>query len=322
MGTRRRDRANPLRSRRASPRRTTLTCALVGLAVACVSGSCASGAHDPLQIEGVHRFRLSIGKLAGTRIAAWEAGSEGARRLIFVHGTPGSAAMWRRYLADPVPGLHAIAFDRPGFGRTRPPAALVSFEAQAAALEPLLAPSRQGRWPILVGHSLGGPIIARAAADHPERVAGLVILAGSLDPMLERPRWFNRLADWMPVRLLLGQALRHANDEILAAPRHTRELAGILDRVRCPVVILHGTEDSLVPYENVRFMQRAFVNAASVEVVSLEGADHFIPWTHEQRVRDAVESLARESVRREKGNRGDRISERAGPGRADADRST
>jgi len=259
-----------------------------------IVGSCALGpSHESLSIEGVEPLSLSIDALQGMRLAAWAAGEEGSRRLILVHGTPGSAAGWRRYLVSPIPGLRTIAFDRPGFGRTQPPSAVVAFEDQAAALAPLLVPDTEGRWPILVGHSLGGPIVARAAADHPDRVGGIVILSGSLDPALEKPRWFNHAADLMLFRMLLSSSWRHSNEEILAAPLHTQKLARVLDRVRCPVVLIHGTEDSLVPYANVAYMRDAFENAASVEIVRLEGASHFIPWTHERIVRNAVARLAR-----------------------------
>ncbi len=258
-------------------------------------GACAVGpSHESLSVEGIETLSISIDALhQGTQLAAWAAGGESARRLILVHGTPGSAAGWRRYLVDPIPGLRTIAFDRPGFGRTKPSSPVVAFEEQAAALMPMLEPDAEGRWPILVGHSLGGPIVARAAADHPDRVGGIVILSGSLDPSLEKPRWFNHAADLILFRMLLSPSWRHSNDEILAAPQHTRELARVLERVRCPVVIIHGTEDSLVPYANVAYMRKAFANAASVQIVTLEGADHFIPWTHERVVRDAVANVAR-----------------------------
>jgi len=279
------------RSRRRAARIPALALLLAPLGLV---GACTIGpSHESLSAEGVEALSLSVDALQGTRLAAWAAGGEGARRLILVHGTPGSAAGWRRYLVDPIPGLRTIAFDRPGFGRTQPSSAVVAFEDQAAALTPLLEPDAEGRWPILVGHSLGGPIVARAAADHPDRVGGIAILSGSLDPALEKPRWFNHAADLILFRMLLSPSWRHSNDEILSAPRHTRELGRVLERVRCPVVIIHGTEDSLVPYANVAYMRKAFANAASVEVVTLEGANHFIPWTHESVVRNAVAKLAR-----------------------------
>ncbi len=58
-----------------------------------------------------------------------------------------------------------------------------------------------------MGHSFGGPIIVRAALDHPELVGGLVIAAGDLDPDLEEWRWYNRLADLWLVRLAIPGAM-------------------------------------------------------------------------------------------------------------------
>src|SRR3546814_16092495 len=47
---------------------------------------------------------------------------------------------------------------------------------------------------IVVGHSLGGPIAAKLAMDYPDRVRGLLLLAPSVAPALEAPRWYQRLA--------------------------------------------------------------------------------------------------------------------------------
>lgn len=205
------------------------------------------------------------------------------RRIIYVHGTPGDASSYARYLREPIAGTHAIAIDRPGFGQTGGPV-VCSFEDQARALEPFLL---DGDRVVLVGHSLGGPIVARAAADYPDRVGAIVILAGSLDPDLEDLRWFNYAGG--ALHPLLPRTLRHSNMEIFDAGKQTRLLAGVLDRVVCPVVIVHGTEDTLVPHANVEYMKRAFRNAASVDALTLHDADHFIPWTHEPEVRAAVE---------------------------------
>ncbi len=210
-----------------------------------------------------------------------------ARPIIYVHGTPGDALNWERFLRDPVGGAPSIAIDRPGFGRSTP-RAVTSFADQAAALRPWLVDR-----PILVGHSLGGPIIARAVADDPDAVGALVIVAGSLDPELEQLKWYNEAMDLAAVRLFFPEALRVSNDEVMAAKAETAALAEVLDRVRCPVVIVHGTRDSLVPYANVAYMERSFVNASRVETHTLTGADHFIIWSHIPSVRDAIEQAAR-----------------------------
>lgn len=223
--------------------------------------------------------------VSGNAVSYVYSGDTNAPRVIYVHGTPGDAGAFAMYIRDSIEGVESISIDRPGFGQTGG-SAVRSFEAQAAAFEPLLV-ERDGRWPILVGHSLGGPIVARAAADYPDRVGAIVIIAGSLDPNLEHPRWFNYAGALL--NPILPRLLAVSNAEIFAAPEQTKLLAGVLGKVRCPVVIVHGTEDGLVPYANVEYMQRAFTNAASIEVVTVEGGDHFVPWNQQQVVRDAVE---------------------------------
>ena len=49
-------------------------------------------------------------------------------------------------------------------------------------------------------------------------------------------------------------------------------------RRNCPVSILHGTKDNLVPYGNVAFMKRYIPIDCLFEVITLTGRNHFIPW--------------------------------------------
>lgn len=224
------------------------------------------------------------------QVSYLRAGDPSHPRVIFIHGTPGDATAYADYLLQPVPGLEAVAVDRPGFGQSaREP--VLSYAAQAAAVAPLLE-SRAGRWPIVVGHSLGGPIAARLAADHPDRVSGLVILAGSLDPALERPAWYNHLAAAPVLSLLVPRTIRTSNAEIFAGPAETESLRAVLARVRCPVILIHGDRDSLVPVANVDYVRRSMTGASSIEVIVIRGAGHFIPWRHEATVRDAIARLA------------------------------
>lgn len=212
-------------------------------------------------------------------------------RVIYIHGTPGSASILRHFIIDPVPGTDSIAVDRLGFGDSEP-VPVVSYHEQGQAIAALIDPD-DPRGVILVGHSLGGPIAARLAADHPDRVSGLVILAGALDPELEKPRWFNHVGGLPVVCWLIGQPLRHSNTELLAAPGQARQLDRGIVNIEAHTVVIHGENDTLVPVENVQYMRRAMTGAASFEAQIIENEGHFIPWTHEQQIRDAVGELVR-----------------------------
>jgi pimeloyl-ACP methyl ester carboxylesterase len=237
--------------------------------------------------------RASYRAPAGYDISYLRGGSPSARRVIFVHGTPGAADGWAEYLAEVPSRFEYLAVDRPGFGRSGPDGAVVSVEEQAAALAPLLV-RKGGGWPILVGHSLGGPIVARLAADQPDKVGALVILAGSLDPDLERIHWAQPVGQWPGVRSMLPRALRNSNLELMALEPHLRALTPLLERIECPVLIVHGTADKLVPYANVRYMKARFVRAP-LEVTTLRDADHFLPWNRQEEISRAIVRAAEAS---------------------------
>ena len=64
-----------------------------------------------------------------------------------------------------------------------------------------------------------------------------------------------------------------------------------LKNITSAVIIIHGTKDPLVPYSNMAFMNKTFVNAKSIENISIENANHFIPWEHYGEIRDALLKL-------------------------------
>ena len=206
-----------------------------------------------------------------------------------MHGTPGSWDNFSAYIEDPPPGLELVALDRPGFGSSEPSHAVPALTDQVAAIEPLLV-ERDGRWPVLVGHSLGGPIIVRAAVEHPDRVGGLVVLAGNMDPELEDLRWYNHVGAF--ISPFLSRNLRNSNDELGPQRAELELLAPLLDQVRCPVLIVHGLDDDLVPFENAEYLWDALENAARVELKPLEGENHVFLWTRPEVVRAAIEKVA------------------------------
>lgn len=245
------------------------------------------------EIEALERVRYDtpVGTVSALRSGpSSEFSPEPVRgtQLLYVHGTPGVGESWAEYLIDPVSGLTSVAIDRPGFGESDR-RLVAPLEEQARALEPLLAERERT---ILIGHSLGGPIVAEAAVRYPDSVAGLVIIAGSLDPELEELRWYN----WVGYFLwfALPSALRNSNGELWNLDRELQHLGALLPTIRCPVVIIHGTNDTLVPYANVAYMEQQLRGAASVRTITLEGAGHMVIWEdeHEPEIRAAIATIA------------------------------
>jgi pimeloyl-ACP methyl ester carboxylesterase len=103
--------------------------------------------------------------------------------MVLVHGLSGSAANWTAVGPGLATRARVLAPDLAGFGRSP----LAGRSARVQANQRLL-----GRFidefavdpVILVGNSMGGMIALLETADHPERVAGLVLV----DPAVPRPR--------------------------------------------------------------------------------------------------------------------------------------
>jgi len=240
------------------------------------------------QEQATQALRRSFvaGAPLNAQVSALVAGDPHGARLILVHGTPGSATGWNDYLLDPPPGMEVVALDRPGFGRSAALGAVPFLDAQAAAVAALLP--MDGRRAVLLGHSLGGAIVARVAANHPTRIAALVLLSASLDPALEVIHPLQWLGAWAPVRWLLPRALAHANAELMALKPELEALASLLPRIAAPVFLVHGTRDDLVPLANVAYLQSRLSGACSVTTLLLEGRNHFLPWNSADLVRDAI----------------------------------
>ncbi|MEM9111047.1 MAG: alpha/beta hydrolase [Planctomycetota bacterium] len=219
-----------------------------------------------------------------------EGGDPDGGRVVLVHGSPADAGSWMRLLeqADRIESAQLIAIDRHGYGNSTGGDEL-TLAGHAAAIEPLLAETNSRR-PIIVGHSYGGPVALRTAIEYPERVGGLVLVAGACDAYMKDAQWFRRLID--AVRIVVPEDWERANRELLALTDENQAMEPMLDRVTCPVVIVHGTWDGVCPHDStVAYLQGRLVNAASVRVVSIKRARHNLQLTHVDKVIEAINSI-------------------------------
>ncbi len=233
------------------------------------------------------------------RLRVAMAGNPSGPTIVFAHGSPGSWDAFIGFLANPRwgRGYRLLAVDRPGFGAASPAVAEPSLEAQARRIHAAVAASGARLPAIWVGHSLGGPVIVRLAVDYPEAVSGLVLVAPSMDPELERRRLYNYLAKLPPIRWALSPEWRNSNDEIFPHREELELLAGRLGEIAAPTIVVQGDSDRLVPPANADYVERAFGSAA-VSVRMLEGVDHFIPWSRPEAIEGAIEDLAAEGLDR------------------------
>jgi pimeloyl-ACP methyl ester carboxylesterase len=95
--------------------------------------------------------------------------------LLLVHGFGASTDHWRKNIADLSQDFEVYAIDLLGFGRSQKPAWQYSGDLWRDQLHDFITEQIQ-RPTIIAGNSLGGYASLCVAADHPQSVAGVVLL--------------------------------------------------------------------------------------------------------------------------------------------------
>lgn len=221
-----------------------------------------------------------------------ETGDATKPTLLFLHGSPGSWDAYKKYLSDQdlQKKYRLIAIDRPGFGYSNFNEA-ANLNKQANLILPFIISKNNGQPITLIGHSMGGPVAVKLATKNPNLFKNIVILAGAIDPKAETPEEWRPILMAKPIRYLIPGAFRPSNDELWWLKEDLIDMKFQLYKIKSNVIIIHGTEDSLVPYSNVVFMEKAFKNAQKIETISIDKADHFIPWTHYEIIKKSLIGL-------------------------------
>lgn len=210
-----------------------------------------------------------------------EAGVDTLPTIVFIHGSPGSWDAFEQYLHDKslLKQYRLISIDRPGFGYSNYGEAR-NFQDQGILLSAVLQKIANGKPMALVGHSLGGPMVVKLAAENPQLpISNIVVLAGSVDPAQEEPEKWRTLLSIFPIKYLVPGAMRPSNVELLMFKKDVYSLAADFDKITCRVLLMHGDKDQLVPPANAVYAQQHLTHAKQVKLIWLKGENHFIPWT-------------------------------------------
>ena len=214
-----------------------------------------------------------------------QTGSDSLPTLLFVHGTPGSWDAFAAYLRNKELLQHyrIISIDRPGFGYSNFGHAM-NLTEQTKIITAWMDSVNNHQPFIIIGHSMGGPLVVKLAAARPAYTKALVILAGAMDPAAEKPEKWRPVLFKTPLNYLVPGAFRPSNEELWYLKTDLKEMQPDYEKITCPVYILHGTKDILVPYSNVAYMQQMLAKTDSVFVTTFEKENHFIVWTKEKEI--------------------------------------
>lgn len=194
----------------------------------------------------------------------------GARRALLVHGAGGSPADFHRLGAFlQSNGWTVLCPLLPGHGRRPEDLGGVRFRRLIDAVIASHGLLRGDGVPVaVVAQSLGAVLAVHLAVRH--RLLALVALAPALRPFVWRRIWV--LAVGFPVRPRLAAATLRWQRELLRGIGETR---GILESVRCPLLVLHSRDDASVSPQGGAELHRAAASAVKGHVV-LDGQGHVL----------------------------------------------
>jgi dienelactone hydrolase len=189
------------------------------------------------------------------------------------------------------------SFERNTISKELEDVALVrSFVREGGALE--LDPAKN----VGIGHSRGGGIVLLHAAESGDAL-GVVTWAAvaSFDRFdaEAKERW-RRDGFLSILNARTGQEMRLGLEalEDLERNRARFDLPAAARRVRCPVLLVHGTEDETVPVEESELLAAA-LGPAKASLLAIEGAGHTFGVRHPMEVATAAwETVAEATTRR------------------------
>ena len=217
-------------------------------------------------------------------------GAGTAPPIVLLEGMGGDIPGWRRNIPALATELRVIAYDFRGNGNSDDPpgpCTMATFVDDTVALLDSLGVERAH----VYGQSFGGMVAQELALTMPERVCTLILACTDMGERSTVRAEGPNAPKHEPWRALYSTAFPDAHPEHVAddlrvgaaQPKHPvggrRQWEAMqrfdsyerLPQLRVPTLVVHGTEDRLIPVENGR---RLAARIPGAELVLLEGAGH------------------------------------------------
>jgi non-heme chloroperoxidase len=242
-----------------------------------------------------------------------------------IHGYPLNGNSWERQERELLAnGYRVISYDRRGFGRSSQPTVGYDYDTFAADLNALLE-HLDVEDVALVGFSMGTGEVTRylgtygsgrvrkaallaavppfllKTADNPEGVDGEVFDGIKAAIVKDRYTYFedlfnnfynvdvfggSRISDRAWQASFVAAAGASAYATYACVDSWLTDFRGDLERVDVPTLVVHGTEDRILPISATAERLPALID--DVRLVRVEGGPHNVAWTHPEEVNRAL----------------------------------
>jgi len=268
---------------------------------------------------------LTVGEENGADIHIYFEDHGQGQPVVLIHGYPLDLHSWERQepvLLDA--GYRVVAYDRRGFGHSSKPSVGFDYDTFAADLHALME-HLDLRDAILVGFSMGTGEVTRYLGRYGSDRVAKAVLIGAIPPFMvhteDNPlgldpanftgtqaavradrfvfldeffQNFNNVDKLAPERITDADIRGGFVTASLASPFATyacvqtwkTDFRGDLDAIDVPTLVLHGTEDRILPIEATAARLPDLIK--DCRLVRIEHGPHNIPWTFHEEVNKAL----------------------------------
>ena len=245
--------------------------------------------------------------------------------VVLIHGYPLNGNSWERQERELLAhGYRVITYDRRGFGHSSQPTIGYDYDTFAADLNALIE-HLDLTDAVLVGFSMGSGEVTRYLSTYGSKRVRKAVLLGTIPPFVlktddnpegvdgqvfegiqaaiveDRYAFFEGfLNNFNNFDVLEGSRISDRawqasfNVAVGASPFASYACVGTwltdfrpdLGKIEIPVLVMHGTEDRILPFEATAARLPALI--ADCTLVPIEGGPHNIAWTHSKEVNGAL----------------------------------
>ncbi|MCH5156369.1 MAG: alpha/beta hydrolase [Clostridiales bacterium] len=209
--------------------------------------------------------------------------SGNGKPVVYLHGWGCDGSIFASVVKQ-LPNYCNYTVDFAGFGRSvEPPIEGYSVEDYAEQLKAFLS-EQELQGVTLVGHSFGCRVAMVLSAKYPELVSGLLLVAPAGLRRFSFSRWWKvrryKLSKFFARLNNTQPQMKYASEDYLNCSPAMRatfvkvvnaDLSAYAKRVKCPVLIVNGRQDTATPLKHAKQLNKLIANSTLVEI---EG-DHF-----------------------------------------------
>lgn len=236
----------------------------------------------------------------------YQSWGQGSDAFVLVHGWSSNLGAWSYQIPDLAKRGRVIALDLPGHGQSDKPQLAYTMDHFAAAVDAVMKDAKVER-AVLLGHSMGTPVVRQFYRKYPKKTLAIVIVDGALRPFGDkatRDQYLNAFRS--PNYLETGTQMFGAMTPALSSEDRERALASFRstpqnvlvsamesmnddalyanDKINVPVLAILA-KSPFWPPDTEQFLKGL---APDLEFVMWEGVDHFLHWEKKKEFNDAV----------------------------------